>query len=196
MGPWGRRSLPWRWTNNTDTGGQKASRVCVLCLVKGRIGKIDVLLIHFFLGQAYRLAKALEVYHLAGPQELDDIADIRVVAEPQDIVIRHAGLLFRSHILCQVRYDIPLHADPGGVPGSPGGGGGIDTRGVVHKVGGKATGTELFLGEIAGQLVYNGADHLQMSQLFRTYRGTKMAPKAQNLCAATDSGYLSSAEYN
>lgn len=58
MGHWVRRFSLWNWINKADTGGRKASRACVLCLVKRRIGKIDVLLIHFFLGQAYRLAEA------------------------------------------------------------------------------------------------------------------------------------------
>lgn len=130
------------------------------------------------------------------PQEADHIADVGVVAEAQDIVIGDPGLLLGGHILGEVADHIPLDADTGGVPGSAGGGGGIDAGGMVHKIGSEAALSQLLLGESPGKLMDDGTDHFQVAQFFGTYRGTKMAPKAQNLCAATDSGNLSSAEYN
>ena len=44
-------------------------------------------------------AKALEVYDLPLPQKLDDVIDIRIVAEAEDIVIGRAGFLLCCQIL-------------------------------------------------------------------------------------------------
>ena len=61
--------------------------------VKGRVDQIDVFLVHPVLRQPQSLAEALEVDHLPGPQELDDIVDIRIVAQTQDVVVCRAGFL-------------------------------------------------------------------------------------------------------
>ena len=165
--------------------------------VEGRIGEVDVLLVHLLLGQTHRLAEALEVDDLPLPEEADDVIDVGVVAEPEDVVIGDSGLLFCGHIFAEVTDHVALDADAGGIPREAGGGSGVDAGGVIHKIRGKGrTAADLLVGEIPGELVDDGADHLQVPQLLGAYRGTKMAPKAQNLCAATDSGNLSSAEYN
>ena len=61
--------------------------------VKGRVDQIDVFLVHPVLRQPQSLAEALEVDHLPGPQELDDVVDVRVVTQAQDVVISDPGLL-------------------------------------------------------------------------------------------------------
>ena len=61
--------------------------------VKGRVDQIDVFLVHPVLRQPQSLAEELEVDHLPGPQELDDIVDIRIVAQTQDVVVCRAGFL-------------------------------------------------------------------------------------------------------
>lgn len=40
-----------------------------------------------------RFTEALEVHDLTRTQELDDIADVRIIGKAQDIVVRHARLL-------------------------------------------------------------------------------------------------------
>ena len=167
-----------------------------MLLVHGRIHVVDVLLAQLLLGQTEPFAEALEVDNLPGPEEPDGVGDVRVVAEAEDVVVGHPGLLLRRQILGEVGDDVALHADAGGIPGGAGGGGGVDAGGVVGEVGGEAALPDLLVGEVFRQLVDDGAHHLQVAQLLGAYRGTKMAPKAQNLCAATDSGNLSSAEYN
>ena len=62
-------------------------------LVEGRIGEVDVFLIHALLGQGDGLTEALEVDDLPLTQEADHIVDIRVVGEAENIVIGKAGLL-------------------------------------------------------------------------------------------------------
>ena len=110
------------------------------------------------------------------------------------LALRHYTICRK--VLRQIGDGIAGGLDGAGGPGEAGGGGGVDASRVVHEVGVKPGGLDLVLGEVPRQLVDDGADHLQVAQLLGAYRGTKMAPKAQNLCAATDSGNLSSAEYN
>lgn len=62
-------------------------------LIEGRVDEVEILLVHFLLGQAQALAEALEMHDLPGPQELDDIVDVRVVGQAQDVVIGDPGLL-------------------------------------------------------------------------------------------------------
>lgn len=61
--------------------------------VEGRVDEVDILLAHAILRKPQPLAEALEMHDFPGAQELDDIVDIRVVAEPQDVVVGDAGLL-------------------------------------------------------------------------------------------------------
>ena len=66
----------------------------VFLFVEGRIHIVDVFLVHLLTGQLQALAEALEMHHFPGPQELDDVVDVRIVAEPQDVIVGGAGLLF------------------------------------------------------------------------------------------------------
>lgn len=59
---------------------------------------IDVLLIQAFPQILASFAKALEMDDLPLPEEFDDVIDIRVVRQPQDVVIGRAGLLFWERI--------------------------------------------------------------------------------------------------
>ena len=111
------------------------------------------------------------------PQEADDIVDVGVVGHAQDVVIGNPGLLFGGHILGQIADHVALHRHGGGVPGEAGGGSGVDSGGVVYKVGGKAALPYLLIVQVAGQLVDDGADHLQVAQFLSTYIGVKMAPR-------------------
>ena len=88
------------------------------CLTVGdRVGEIDVLLVHLFLGQPNGLAEALEMDDLPLSEETDDIGNIRVVTQPQDVVIGNSCLLLGSQILGQVADDVALDGHGGGGPG-------------------------------------------------------------------------------
>ena len=71
--------------------------------VKGWVHGVNILLIQLFPQLLDAFAKPLEVDDLPFPEELDHITDIRVIAEPQDIVISHPGLLlWRSGTLATI----------------------------------------------------------------------------------------------
>lgn len=103
---------------------------------------------------------------LPGPQEANGVVDVRVVGEPQDVVVGKAGFLLRRQVLGQVGDDVAGDLHGGGGPGVAGGELGIYAGGVVHEVGREAGAPDLFLRQIAGQLMDDGPNHLQMAQLF------------------------------
>ena len=70
----------------------------------------------------------------------------------------------------QVGDHIPLDAHVLHVKGHPRRGNGIEAGGVVHKVGSEGTACDLFLREVAGQLVENGGDHLKVGEFFGALR--------------------------
>lgn len=112
--------------------------------------------------------EALEVDNLSLAQEVNGVVHIGIIAEPQDVIIGHPGLLLRSQILCQVRDHIALDTDACRVPGRTGGSCRIDAGCVVQEIRGKAALLNLFLCEIPSQLVYDGSDHLQVPQFLGT----------------------------
>ena len=138
-------------------------------LVEGGIGEVDVLLIHFFLGKAQSLAKTLEVNDLTGAQKFDDIVDIRVIAEPKNVVIGHTGLLLGGEILGEIGNQIAFHGHGCGAIGEAGGRRGINAGGAIDEVGVKPGGFDLFAVQIAGQLMHDSTDHLQVSQFLCTF---------------------------
>ena len=80
----------------------------------------------------------------------------------------------RAQILRQVGDGVTLDLHGGGVPGEAGGGGGIDAGGMVHKVGRKSGILDLGVLQISGELMNDGADHLQMAQFFCTTKRGKL----------------------
>ena len=73
-----------------------------------------------------------------------------------------------GQILGQVGDGVALDLHAGCGPGEAGGRGGVDARRVVHKVGGEGGILDLAVRHFPGQLMDNGSDHLQMTQLIRT----------------------------
>ena len=84
--------------------------------VEGRVKEVDVLLIHAILGQAQPFSEPMKMHDLAGPQELDDVVGIGVVAEPQKGIVRDAGFLLRRQVFRQVSDEVSLHAYAGRIP--------------------------------------------------------------------------------
>lgn len=61
--------------------------------VKSRVHIVNVLLIQFLSQQLNSLAKPLEVNDLTLTQEFDHVVDIRVITEPEDVIVGRARLL-------------------------------------------------------------------------------------------------------
>lgn len=61
--------------------------------IKCRIHIVDVFLVQFFTKKLNRFAKTLEMNDFTFAKEFDHIVDIRIIAEPQNIVIRYSGFL-------------------------------------------------------------------------------------------------------
>ena len=54
---------------------------------------VYILFVQFFAEQLNCLSKSLEVYYLALPQEFDYIVDIRIITEPENIIIGYSCFL-------------------------------------------------------------------------------------------------------
>ena len=164
-------------------------RVSCRNLVKGRIVKVDVPLIHLLLAQPQTLAEPLEVNHLTFPQEADHVIHVGVVGQAQDVVIGLPGFLLGGQVFGQVGDDVAGGLDGGGSPGEARGGGGVDGGSMIHEIGGKiGIGPDVLVLQIAGQLVYDGGHHFQVAQFFGTCRGGAMEERVQNPCAARPFG--------
>ena len=101
-------------------------------------------------------------------EEADDVVHIRIVRQAQNVVIRHARLLFRSQVLCEVRDGVAGDLHGGGGPGIAGGELWEHAGSVIHKIGVETGGLDLLLGQVSSQLVNQRADHLQMPQFLCT----------------------------
>lgn len=144
--------------------------------IQRRVGGVDVFLVEALAQQGDGLAKALEVDNFPLAEEANHVVDIGIVAQAENIVVCDPRLLLGGQILGEVGDGIAFDADACGVPGRAGGGGGVDAGGVVDEVGHKSALLNLAVGELAGELVDDGADHLQVSQLFGTYRSNGNVP--------------------
>lgn len=84
-------------------------------------------------------------------KEADYVIYIRVIRQPQNIVVGEAGFLLRSQVLCQIGNDIAGGLDGAGGPREAGSGSGVDAGSMVYKVRGESrVGPDLLIGEIAG----------------------------------------------
>lgn len=99
------------------------------------------------------------------PQELDDVVDIRVVGQTQDVVIGDPGLLLGGQILRQIGDQVALHSHRRSVPREAGGGGRINTGGVVHEVRLVSGLLDLLRRHASGQLMNDGANNLEVPEL-------------------------------
>ena len=66
--------------------------------IDGGVHAVDISLIQLPAQQVDGLAKPLEMDDLPFPEELDDIVDIGIIAQPQDVVIGDPGLLLWERI--------------------------------------------------------------------------------------------------
>lgn len=115
------------------------------------------------------------------PEEADGGDDVGVIHQPEDIIVGGAGLLLGGHVLGEVSDGVAGGLEGGGGEGHSACGLRPDAGGVIHKVDVKAGFFDLLDGEVAGELVDDGADHLQMRQLIGTTLivmvGTRLNPQ-------------------
>ena len=124
----------------------------------------DLLAVHVALDVVQGLAEVLEVDHLALPEELQAILQVRIVGEPDQVLVGRPGFLLCSHILMQVGDWVAHGVDVGAAPG--------DTVGVAEKqrivpdgiVATVVRIPDLGDGSPSGQLVDHGGDHLPVGQ--------------------------------
>ncbi len=62
-------------------------------LVEARVYVVDIFLVQAVLGKPQSFAETLEVHDLTRTQELDGIADVRIIGKAENIVVGHARLL-------------------------------------------------------------------------------------------------------
>ena len=73
------------------------------------------------------------------------------------------------HVFREVTDRIAFYPDGGCGKGEAGGGSGVNAGSMIHEIGGEARVVlNLFIGEVSGELVYDGGDHLHVAQLFGT----------------------------
>lgn len=84
-----------------------------------------------------------------------------------------------GHVLGEVGDGVAGGLEGGGGEGHSACGLRPDAGGVIHKVDVKAGLFDLLDGEVAGELVDDGADHLQMRQLLGTQRSIGNVPMYQ-----------------
>ena len=149
--------------------------------VKGRVEGVEVFGIQMILDHPHGFAEPLEVDDFPFTEEPDRIADFRVLDQPEDVVVGEPCLLLCRHILIEIRDGIAGGLELAGAEGKAAGRLGPDPRGVVNIVGGEALFLQLFCRQVAGQLVDDGGDDLQVGQFFGTYIVLRNVPN-QALC--------------
>ncbi len=116
------------------------------------------------------------MHDLALAEELDGIVDVGIVRQTQNVVVGHPCLLLGGKILVEIGDHVALDREILRVKGNARGCNGVHTRGVIHKVGSERRTLDLLLAEITGELVEDGADHLQVRELLTTLRSIGNVP--------------------
>ena len=80
------------------TPGALLHRGCCLD-IESRIHKVNILRVQLFPQELHGFAETLEVNDLPFTQEFDHIVNIRIIGQPQDVVIGDPGLLFCCYLI-------------------------------------------------------------------------------------------------
>ena len=139
--------------------------------IKRRVEGVEILRVQPVGGQAERFTETLVMHNLPCTQEFDRVADIRVIAHTQNVVIGGARFLFCGQILMQVGDGVALGLDISRCPRHTAGRYRIDARGMIDIIRRKAGIHDLLAAKIARKLMHDRADHLQMIEFLRAYRG-------------------------
>ena len=135
---------------------------------EGGIEGVEIAGVEVILNHAEGFPKPLIMDDLPFPEEADGGDDVGVIYQPEDVIVGGAGLLLGGHVLGEVGDGVAGGLEGGGGEGHSACGLRPDAGGVIHKVDVKAGLFDLLDGEVAGELVDDGADHLQMRQLYCT----------------------------
>ena len=141
----------------------------VAALVKRGVDRVEVFAIKLFLSDAESVSKALIVHDLTLAQVAQRITHVGVIAKANEVVVGRARLLFCCQVLVEVGDDVALDADVFHIKGHAGCRYGIDARGVVNKVGRKGGVGNLFLRDVARQLIEDCCHHFKVRELFCAY---------------------------
>ena len=104
-------------------------------------------------------------------EEFDGVAHVGIVAHTENIVVGRAGFLFGGEVLVKVGDRIALGLHGGSCPRESACCRGVNAGGVIDIVRREAGIHDLLAAEIPCKLMHDRADHFQMSQFLRAYRG-------------------------
>ena len=147
--------------------------------IEAGIDVINVLFIQPLSGETEPFAEALEVHDLSCAEELDDVADIRIVGKAKDVVVGHTRLLLGGKVFGEIGDGVTGDLHGAGRPRVAGGELREHARCVIDKVGIKAGLLDLILGQIARELMNDRTDHLKMPQLLGAQRSIGNVPMYQ-----------------
>lgn len=154
------------------------TRATQVAVIAGVIGVI-VFAVQVVNGVTERLAEALIVDDFALAQELNDVAHVGVIHEPQNVIVGHARLLLGGEVLVEVGNRVALDLQIRGGKRLARGGGGIGAHRVVHEVFIKAARLDLLGGEVTGQLMDDGGNHLRVPHLIIVNSGYHSSVRRQ-----------------
>ena len=103
-------------------------------------------------------------------EEFDGVADVGVIYEAKNVIIRYTRFLFFRQILVQIGENVALDADISGSKRCSACGLRINSRGMVDKIGVKARFFDFLGGEIARELIQDRCNHFEMGEFFCTYK--------------------------
>lgn len=109
-------------------------RAFAISHIKSRIHKVYVLLIELFAQQLDSFTKTLEVHDLPLPKEFDYIIHIRVIRQPQNVVVGYACFLLRRQVFHQICHGVALDLEHTGIVDTAGCWIGEYPCGMVHEV--------------------------------------------------------------
>ena len=141
--------------------------LCFLFLVKCRVICVEVFVIQSVLNDAHTVAEALEVDDLTLTQKADRVGNVAVIAKTQDIIVGEARFLLCRQVFGKIGNGVAGGLSVRGGKGLAAGGNGVDTRGVVHEIGGESAVLNLLGSKIAGELVYYRRNYLLVRQFLR-----------------------------
>ena len=114
-----------------------------------------------------RIAEALEVYDFPRAEEANHVIDIRVVRQPENVVVSRARFLLRREVFRQVGDEVAFDLHGSRAPWESRRRGRVYARRVVYEIRVKSGLFYLFFRQVPRQLVYDGAYHFQMAQFAR-----------------------------
>lgn len=120
--------------------------------------------------------------NLSFAEEADRITDFRIFNKTQNIIIRSAGFLLRSHILMKIRNWITFRLESCSTPRSAAGCLRPESESMIYIIFIKTRFFKLFRSQITGELVYNGTDNLKMGEFLRTWIVIDIAPFEKEIC--------------